>query len=116
MVEVPETKRNPHDRGRVLLIVLSLLFVLGIAAWTLVWRIPSDNRLFASLLTISLCFVAGGLVSLVLVIPAAGSDCEVKTEFYSAKAAYYCVVTGLAMAIVVTIGMILGGLHVFGPR
>lgn len=46
----------------------------------------------------SWCLIGIGLVVLVLVIPLCGSwlkDTEAKTEFFSARAAYWCVIMGL---------------------
>jgi hypothetical protein len=116
MAEDRQGRKNPLNLGTVLVIVSLLLVGSGVVAWNLVWRIPPEYRLFSGLLTISLYFVAGGLVSLIFVIPAAGTDYEINTEFYSVRAAYFCVFGGLAMAVAVTVGMILGGLHVFGQR
>lgn len=45
-----------------------------------------------------------GLVSLVLLIPAIGcltKSSDAKTEFYSARASYWCVVSGLVLVLVV---------------
>ena len=52
--------------------------------------------------------VITGFVILIYVIPKAGKrnrDSESRTEFYSVRAAYWCVLTGLVVLLTVTISM-----------
>jgi len=51
--------------------------------------------------------IVGGLVTLIVLIPAAGgSNSDIKTEFFSARAAYLCVITGLVLFGIVAIGAV----------
>lgn len=101
---------------KILVITISLMALSGIAAWQLIWRLSPDIRVFAGLFTVSVGLVVIGLVTLIFIIPAAGPDYDLKTEFYSVRAAYFCVLAGLASLVIVAFGTVLRGLHVFGAR
>jgi hypothetical protein len=113
-------KKEQRRKDLRLLVTLGLVIVLasvtGLFVRSAICKLSPEIRVFAGLLAISLYLVAGGLASIMFVIPAAGPDYEVKTEFYSVRAAYMCVIAGLVLAVIVSVGMILGGLHVFGTR
>jgi len=52
--------------------------------------------------------VVGGLITLVALIPLFGRlkfFTRIRTEFYSARAAYYCVLAGLAILLIMTISI-----------
>jgi hypothetical protein len=56
----------------------------------------------------SIAFAVGGMVVLVGVIPLVGKlkpSSSVRTEFYSARAAYWCVLVGLAMVLIMTVSI-----------
>lgn len=49
-----------------------------------------------------------GVTNLLILIPFFGSVCEnnnVKTEFFSTRAAYWCVVTGLILFVISAVGL-----------
>jgi hypothetical protein len=51
---------------------------------------------------------AGGMIVLVVLIPLVGklkASTSVRTEFYSARAAYWCVLIGLAIVLIVSISV-----------
>jgi hypothetical protein len=63
--------------------------------------------LWCTLPTGSLLVILGFLI-LIYVIPKAGKrnrDSESRTEFYSVRAAYWCVIAGLLVLLTVTISM-----------
>ena len=78
----------------------------GIALTTVISRVPAPTRTFVAIFAAAGVLVVGGLVTLIVLIPAAGSNPDVKTEFYSARAAYLCVITGLLLFGVVAIGAV----------
>lgn len=50
----------------------------------------------------------GGMIALIALIPLAGrlkAFTSVRTEFYSARAAYWCVLAGLAILLIMTISI-----------
>jgi hypothetical protein len=50
----------------------------------------------------------GGMLALIVLIPLLGrlkAFTSVRTEFYSARAAYWCVLAGLAMVLIMTISI-----------
>lgn len=59
------------------------------------------EHLFWHFLRVGYLLVVGGLFTLVLVIPLVGSVTSrrttTKTEFFSARAAYWCVIAGLGI-------------------
>lgn len=50
--------------------------------------------------------VLGGLIFLISVIPAAASKSNIRTELYSVRAAYLCVIAGLILIGIVAIGLV----------
>jgi hypothetical protein len=55
-----------------------------------------------------IAITAGGIVVLIGVIPLIGklkASTSVRTEFYAARAAYWCVLAGLAMVLIMTISI-----------
>jgi len=63
---------------------------------------------FWHILRLGLLLVFSGLVTLVLVIPLAGKisgRTTTRTDFFSARAAYWCVVAGLAILVVMSVGL-----------
>jgi hypothetical protein len=78
----------------------------GIALTIVICKLPAPARTFVALSAAAGVLVVGGLVTLIVLIPAAGSDLDVKTEFYSARAAYLCVIAGLVLFGVVAIGAV----------
>jgi hypothetical protein len=55
-----------------------------------------------------IAIAVGGIIVLVGLIPLIGRlkpFTSVRTEFYSAKAAYWCVLAGLAMVVIMTISI-----------
>jgi hypothetical protein len=83
-----------------------LTVLSGIALTTVISRVPAPTRTFVAIFAAAGVLVVGGLVTLIVLIPAAGSNPDVKTEFYSARAAYLCVITGLLLFGVVAIGAV----------
>lgn len=79
----------------------------GIALAAVIYMVPDPARTFVALAASAAVLVVGGLVTLIVLIPAAGSNPEVKTEFLSARAAYFCVIAGLILFGVVAIGAVL---------
>lgn len=67
------------------------------------------DLLFRHLLRVGYLLVIGGLLTLVLVIPVAGSIAAgrttTRTEFFSARAAYWCVIAGLGMLLLLGAGL-----------
>jgi len=56
----------------------------------------------------SIAITVGGMVVLVGVIPLIGklkASTSVRTEFYAARAAYWCVLSGLVMVLIMTISI-----------
>ena len=66
----------------------------------------SNAQVFVGLVAVAGMLVVGGLVTLVIFIPAARLNQDVKTEFYSARAAYGCVVGGLLLLILAATGAV----------
>jgi|ERR1700722_6535853 hypothetical protein len=83
-----------------------LTVLSGIALTIVISRVPAPTRTFVAIFAAAGVLVVGGLVTLIVLIPAAGSNPDVKTEFYSARAAYLCVITGLVLFGVVAIGAV----------
>jgi hypothetical protein len=66
------------------------------------------EHLFWHFLRVGSLLVIGGLVTLVLVIPFASKipgRTTTRTEFFSARAAYWCVIAGLAILMVMSTGL-----------
>jgi len=79
----------------------------GFSLAALICSIPAPAQTFVSLSTVSGVLIVGGLVTLIVLIPAAGgSNSDIKTEFFSARAAYLCVITGLVLLGIVAIGAV----------
>lgn len=116
----PESKNGSHRLRNTLLLSQFAALLAGVVAWNAIWRVPAEVRLFAGLMTVSGYLIVGGLVTLLFIIPAAGSDPEVKTEFYSSRAAYWCVISGVILMGIVVTGVVLafglGGGHVLGSK
>ena len=100
-----------------------MLVLAGVFGWLADWLIagfPSEIKVFAGLITVSIYLIAGGFVILIFIIPVSGPCSEIKTEFYSARAAYFCTIAGLVLAIVVSMGLIvaleMGGPNVLGAK
>jgi hypothetical protein len=100
--------------------VLLLAWGFGYIAWRLISGFPAQIQVFAGLITVSMYLVAGGLVALVFIIPVSGPNTEIKTEFYSARGAYFCIIAGLVLALVVSMGLMIalqsGRLYVPGAK
>ena len=79
----------------------------GIILTAVVSRVPGPVRTFVALSAVAGVLVVGGLVTLIVLIPAAGSNPDVKTEFHSSRAAYLCIITGLILFGIVTIGAVI---------
>jgi hypothetical protein len=73
----------------------------------LICQIPPATRTFVALAATAGALVVGGLATLIFIIPAADSFREVKTEFYSVRAAYLCVIAGLVLFVIVTLGAVI---------
>lgn len=76
----------------------------GSALTVFICSTPVPARTFVALAAAAGALVVGGLVTLIVIIPAVGSNPDVKTEFYSARAAYLCVVAGLMLLGAVAVG------------
>jgi hypothetical protein len=66
------------------------------------------DYLICHILRIGGVLVCGGLVTLVVVIPLAGRIAgkgSTRTEFFSARAAFWCVMAGLAVLVLVSTGL-----------
>lgn len=66
-----------------------------------------DNLIWA-VLRFGVAFTIGGMCVLIVVIPWASrlrAALSVRTEFYSAKAAYWCVAAGLFMILMITLSI-----------
>jgi hypothetical protein len=73
--------------------------------WVAVWFvIPYQTRTYVALSVVAGSLVSGGFALLIYVIPSDSSDDGVKTEFYSARAAYLSVIIGLALFVVIAVG------------
>jgi len=71
----------------------------------LVYALPAAPRTYVALSIVAGALTGCGVVLLIVVIPAFGSS-DLKTEFYSARAAYLCVVAGLVLFGVITVGAV----------
>jgi hypothetical protein len=80
--------------------------LLGVALALVICSMPAAARTFVGLSAVAGVLIVGGLVTLIVLIPAAGSNPDVKTEFFSARAAYFCVIAGLGLFGIVAIGAI----------
>jgi len=67
------------------------------------------ERLFWHFSRLGYLLVIGGFLTLVLVIPLAGKIAAgrttTRTEFFSARAAYWCVIAGLGMLLLLGAGL-----------
>ena len=88
------------------IIAALLIVVSGIVLTFLIYPFPPPGRTFVALLAVAGALVVGGLSTLMYLIPSAASNREVKTEFYSARAAYLCVLAGLLLSVIVAIGAV----------
>ena len=100
------TKTPPAARRKNWIWPTVVTVVAGIALTIVICRLPAPARTFVTIAAAAGVLVVGGLVTLIVLIPAAGSNPEVKTEFYSARAAYLCVIAGLILFGVVAIGAV----------
>jgi hypothetical protein len=78
----------------------------GIALAVSICPIPAPAQTFVSLAAVAGVLIVGGLIALIVLIPAAGSNSDIKTEFLSARAAYFCVIAGLVLLGVVAVGAV----------
>ena len=66
------------------------------------------DYLFCHTLRLGVLLVGGGLATLVFVIPFAGKlprTTTTRTDFFSARAAYWCVVAGLIILVLMSAGL-----------
>ena len=66
------------------------------------------ENLVPAVFHVGIAIALGGMIVLVAVIPLIGkleTFTSVRTEFYSARAAYWCVLAGLAMVLIMTISI-----------
>lgn len=100
---VPQNAEAPVARHMALPTVLAVLFVIALAMAN---RMPDTVRTFVALSIIAGALVLGGFVTLILLIPATRPNPDVKTEFLSARAAYLCVIAGLILFGIITVGAV----------
>jgi len=86
--------------------VLAAFGVIAIVVSRWIYAVPPAARTFASLSALAFALIVGGFIVLMVLVPAAGSNPEVKTEFHTARAAYLCVVAGLIILSIVAIGAV----------
>jgi hypothetical protein len=103
-------RKEPARRSVTALLAFLIIAIafLAIALYLIkvINGMPTPARTFVALCVAAGALVVGGLVTLIVIIPAAGSRSDVKTEFYSARAAYLCVIAGLALFGIVAIGAV----------
>jgi hypothetical protein len=99
-INVPAIRRKHWIRPTIVTVLAGIVLAI------VIWRMPAPARTFVALSAAAGVLVVGGLVTLIVLIPAAGSNPELKTEFYSARAAYFCVIAGLILFGVVAIGAV----------
>jgi hypothetical protein len=96
-----------HQHWRLPAFAGALVGVLaGIALAVGICPIPAPAQTFVSLSAVGGVLIVGGLITLIVLIPAAGSNSDIKTEFLSARAAYFCVIAGLVLLGVVAVGAV----------
>ena len=101
-------KREPWPWSQIAVLVIGIFFVIGIYGLGLcIHRMPLPFRTFETMSLSAGALVVGGLLTLIGIIPAVRLNSDVKTEFYSARAAYLCVVAGLVLFGIITIGAVL---------
>ena len=100
------TEGTPSAARRHWFLPTLLSVFAAVVLFAAIYRMPAPVRTFVALSAVAGILVVGGLTTLIVLIPAAGSNPEVKTEFYSARAAYLCVIAGLLLFAVVTIGAV----------
>lgn len=94
-------------RGEIAALLVVVTLTIGIS-WVIgtTYEMPAAIRTFAMLSVAAGGLVVAGLVILIVVIPAVRFESDVKTEFYSARAAYLCVIAGLILFAIITIGAV----------
>jgi hypothetical protein len=102
----PAQNTAAGGRWNVFWVIAIIGVVASIALAHLISAMPAPARTFVALGVCAGALIVGGLVFLIILIPAAGSNPDVKTEFYSARAAYNCVIAGLIAFLIVAIGAI----------
>lgn len=102
---VPRPESSPRQTFWRAVIAIVFSFVLY-SIVVIVYGLPASVRTFVALSVAAGALVVGGLLTLIVVIPVVDLKSDVKTEFYSARAAYLCVIAGLALFAVITIGAI----------
>ncbi len=81
--------------------------IIAYALVRVVYALPPPARAYVALSIVAGALVACGFVLLIGVIPAFGSlNPDLRTEFLSSRAAYLCVVAGLVLFGVITIGAV----------
>lgn len=88
------------------LITIAAAALLAIVLSYLIYPLCDPNRSYVALSAAAGSLVVGGLVVLIVLIPAAASKSDVRTELYSVRAAYLCVVAGLILLVIVAIGVV----------
>jgi hypothetical protein len=110
--EVPKAPALDNNRSSMptpthsALTIVASFTTIFLIALTLTYYTPAPARTFVGFSVIAAALVVGGLITLIVLIPAAGSNPDVKTEFFSARAAYLCVVAGLLLFGVVVVGAV----------
>jgi hypothetical protein len=107
----PDT--NPSDTGKkeqkkdgstAVITVFSLIIAAGLGIAS---QIADPARTFVVLSVVAGALVVGGFLALVVIIPGVRRNPEIKTEFLSARAAYFCVLVGLVLFAIIAIGAVL---------
>ena len=100
--QVWRTWRGPLTVG----ITIAAAVALSLELTKVIYPIPGPTRTFVALSAEAGALVIGGLVFLIVLIPVAASKSDVRTELYSVRAAYLCVVAGLILLGIVAVGAV----------
>jgi hypothetical protein len=89
-------------------ILLVKLILWGVYLAKLIYRLPDPTRMYLGLSEGAAALVLAGLVFLIVLIPAAATflKSELRTELYSVRASFLCVVAGLILFGIVAIGLV----------
>jgi|SRR5579872_5713107 len=104
-----ENQKSGDQRSKVWVGVIGafgFLFLIWLAHALVSWTAltPATFRPFVALGASAAFLVIMGLTTLISIIPATALNPDVKTEFFSARAAYICVLAGLILLGIVGIG------------
>jgi hypothetical protein len=94
-----------RDRLRLFVAAAGAVIIAGVLT-RVVYALPAAPRTYVALAIVAGALVAGGFVLLINVIPNQTPKADIKTEFYSARAAFIAVLAGLGLFAIVAIGAV----------